>query len=176
LKGTQRLGAFFVCFYLRQNRYLVIINKQVCANTVALFSLLVFSLTCVNAKSRNGKSKAADTAMKKTIHKIWQFKSFKPLPFDGMGGFDKMDILDLTNNKFLTIYPDRNKKESQQAAYEIVNDAIVINPTNKETNMELKIKTLTTNTLTLILRVFFNSRADGKGTSTDVLELSFEAD
>jgi len=141
-----------------------------------LFYLFVFLLTLVNIKCLAEKRGVADTTMKKNIHKLWNFKSFKPLPFNGMGGFDKMDILDLTNNKFLTIYPDRNKKESQQAAYEIVNDAIVINPTNKETNMELKIKTLTTNTLTLILRVFFNSRADGKGTSTDVLELSFEAD
>jgi hypothetical protein len=142
--------------------------------TVALFSLLAFSLTCANAKSMSKKSLTADTAMKTTIHKIWHFKSFKPLPFDGMGGFDKMDILDLTNNKFLTIYPDRNKKESHQAAYEIVNDAIVINPTNKETNMELKIKTLTINKLTLIVRVFV--KTDGKQTEVDLLELLFEAD
>ncbi|WP_394772479.1 hypothetical protein [Mucilaginibacter sp.] len=114
--------------------------------------------------------------MKKTIHKIWKFKSFKPLPRAGMGGFDKIDILDLTNEKFLTSYPDRYKKESQQAAYEIVNNAIVIKIPDKESNMELKIKTLTTNTLTLIIRIFYKSSTDGKRMGTDLLELSFEAD
>ncbi len=139
-----------------------------------LFYLFVFLLTLVNIKCLAEKRGVADTAMKKTIHKIWQFKSLNPLPGAGMGGFEKFDILDLTNNKFLTIYPDRNKKELQQAAYEIVNNAIVIKIPDKETNMEFKIKTLATNTLTLIVRIFIKS--DGKQIGTDVLELLFEAD
>ncbi|MCO5950618.1 hypothetical protein [Mucilaginibacter flavidus] len=142
----------------------------------ALFSFLVLAFICfkVNGMVKNGLR--ADSAIKQTINKLWKFKSFKPLPGAGMGGFDKIDMLDLTNEKFLTIYPDRNKKESQQAAYEIVNNAIVIKIQDKESNMELEIKTLTTSTLTLILRVIYNSSTDSKRMGTDLLELSFEAD
>jgi len=122
------------------------------------------------------EKKPIDSAVKQTIHKIWKFKTSKLIATDTVVKFQKIDKLDLTNAKFLTVYPDRNKKLSQQAGYEIVNNTIVIKGQDKEGNFVLKIKSFTANTLRLIVHTSYKSKIDDKQMEVDLLELLFEAD
>ena len=123
--------------------------------------LLLFIMGCLS----NNKEKNKTDSISAPIHKIWVFKSIKPVDSVSKNPgsvWIGANVLDLTNNDTLRFGYRINKNPPSIYPYKITHDSLIIN--NK---MSYKIVKITDSELDLVNS--FKSDSAGKGTNSSFI-------